>query len=472
MPEGAMAAASVKHRGARVVVGAIDVGSGNVPVWQRRLVMMCILLGVTLSNLDGAIANIALPTIARELSASSAATVWVVNSYQLAVVICLLPAAACGEILGVKRVYAFGLILFTLGSVACAFSPTLGILVASRVVQGIGGSCVAALGPAQVRTIYPRALIGSSLALVALVVAVAGAVGPTVASLILSIATWPWLFLVNLPVGLLAVPLFIAMAPASPGQARPFDRAGAFLNAIALGLIVIGVGGLGGARPGLALAELVTGLLCFMLLVRHQARRNAPLLPLDLMRIPIFALSIGTAICSYAAQILAYISLPFLFQTVMHRSAVETGLLVTPWPVLVAVAAPIAGRLTARYPTSALSAIGLGLLMAGLLTLAALPAAPAAWDIAWRMGLCGIGFGFFQTPNNTALMTAGPVERSSAASGMVAFSRTLGWSIGSALVTLSFEIWGVHGTVVSLAVAAGFAGLGAVCSGARLLTGR
>jgi DHA2 family multidrug resistance protein-like MFS transporter len=449
-----------------VVVEAV-VETGDVPLWQRRAVMACAVLGVVLSNLDSAIANIALPTIARELAASPAATVWVVNSYQLAVTICLLPAAACSEILGLKRVYAFGLIVFTIASLACALAQSLDVLVAARVVQGIGGSCVAALGPGLVRLIYPRRLIGGGLALIALSVAVAGAVGPTVASLILSVATWPWLFLVNLPVGLVAVPLFLIASPLTPGRKHPFDMAGALLSAVALGLLVVGVGGLG-SHPRLAISETLAGLAGLALLVWHQARRPLPLLPLDLMRIPIFALSAGTSACAYAAQILAYISLPFLFQTEMHRSAVETGLLVTPWPVLVAISAPIAGRLTARHSPLLLGTIGLVVMMIGLVALIALPADPAVWDIAWRMALCGIGFGFYQTPNNMVMMTAGPIARNNAASGMMAFSRVIGWSLGSALVALIFAVRGTGGTTACLVAAVLICALGAGFSIARL----
>jgi DHA2 family multidrug resistance protein-like MFS transporter len=446
--------------------------SEGLPAPQRRWVMGCALLGVVLAGLDSAIANIALPTIARELAATDAATVWIVNSYQLAVAVCLLPAASLGESLGLKRIYGFGLALFTVASLGCALSPTLGVLVAARVAQGVGGACMAALGGALVRAIYPRRLLGQGFALIALAVAVSAALGPTLAALILSVASWPWLFLVNVPIGLVAVPLFLIVARPSQRQPRRLDAIGALLNAAALGLVVTGVDGLGGSGPDVAVGELTAGLTCGTLLVWQQSRRTAPLLPLDLLRIPLFALSVGTSICSYTAQILAYVSLPFLFQTVMHRSAVATGLLVTPWPLLVAVAAPVAGRLSARYPASVLGSIGLVVLAAGLLLLAAMPAMPADWDVAWRMGVCGIGFGFYQTPNNITLMTAGPPGRSGAASGMVAVARTVGWSLGSALVALIFGMRGGFGAVTCLQVGAGFAAAGAGISVSRMRTRR
>jgi DHA2 family multidrug resistance protein-like MFS transporter len=434
----------------------------GLPDAQRRWVMGCALLGVVLAGLDSAIANIALPTIAHELAASDAATVWVVNSYQLAVTICLLPVASLGERLGLKRVYGFGLALFTIASLGCALAPSLDVLVAARVVQGVG-----ALGGALVRAIYPRRLLGKGFALIALGVAISAALGPTLAALILSVATWPWLFLVNVPLGLVAVPLFLRVAP--PGETRPrtLDWVGALLNAAALGLVVIGVDGLGGAEVHLAIAELVAGLACAAILVWQQSRRTAPLLPLDLLRIPLFSLSVCTSICSYCAQILAYVSLPFLFQTVMHRSAVATGLLVTPWPLLVAVAAPVAGKLSARYPASILGSLGLAVLATGMLLLATMPTVPADWDVAWRMAICGVGFGFYQTPNNLTLMTAGPPDRSGAASGMVAVARTIGWSLGAALVALIFSLLGSAGAITCLYTGAAVATLGALVSVSR-----
>ncbi|HEY4253229.1 MAG TPA: MFS transporter [Roseomonas sp.] len=439
----------------------------GLPNPQRNWVMACALMGFTLTTLDGAIANIALPTLAHEFATTESATVWVVNIYQLAMAVCLLPAAAIGGIFGLKRIYAFGLALFTLASLLCALAPSLDALLAARLLQGIGGACAISLSPALVRLLYPRALAGRGYALVALVIAVSSALGPTIAALILSVAAWPWLFLVNLPICLIALPLFIAMAPQTPGRWQPFDISGAALNALALGLIVVGVGQLASGAAGLAIAAILIGLLCLLALVLQQRQRAVPLLPLDLMRIPVFALSIGTSICSYCAQILAFVSLPFLFQVVLHRSAFATGLLVTPWPLLVAVAAPVAGRLIARHPAAILGSIGLAIMTTGLVLLALLPAAPSNADIIWRMAICGLGFGFFQTPNNTTLMTAGPAARNAAASAMLGVARVTGWSLGSALVTVIFATDGAHGTVICLSVAAVVSALGVIASAAR-----
>jgi DHA2 family multidrug resistance protein-like MFS transporter len=432
----------------------------------RRWVMFALLSGVAVASLDSAIANIALPTIAHDLGTTAAASVWVVNAFQLGTALLLLPAAALGEIRGLRIVYAFGLVAFGLASLACALSTSLFWLVLSRLLQGAGGAFVAALGPAVVRRIQPRDRIGSGLALIALAVAVSGAAGPSVAAAILSVARWPWLFLVNVPICALAVWAFLRHAPANEPQQRRFDLGGALLSAAALGLVVVGIDTLGHDAT-LAVGEIAGGLAALGVLVSHQSRRDAPLVPLDLMRIPLFSLSVLTSVCSYSAQILAYISLPFLFQAVQHRSAVETGLLVTPWPLLVVVAAPIAGKLTRSYPAALLGSLGLAALAIGLGCLATMPAAPSVVDVAWRMALCGIGFGFFQTPNNTTLMTAGPANRSGAAGGMLAMARIFGWCLGSALVAVVFAVAHARPTVACLELACGFAAFGAIVSVSR-----
>jgi len=428
--------------------------------------MFALLAGVAMASLDSAIANIALPTIARELNSTESATVWVVNAFQLGTALCLLPAAALGEIRGLKLVYGIGLVAFGLTSLGCALAPTLSWLVGFRLLQGASGALTAALAPAIIRSIQPPAKIAAGLAMVALTVAFCGAAGPSVAAAILSVAQWPWLFLINVPICAVAAFVLMRYAPPSQPQSRRFDIGGALLTALALGLLVVGVDTLG-VHVQTAIFEIVGGLVALGLLIVQQSRRATPLVPLDLMRIPLFSLSVLTSVCSYSAQILAYVSLPFLFQTVQHRTPVETGLLVTPWPLLVVVAAPIAGKLTAKHPAALLGSLGLACLATGLALLAVMPAQPSFANVAWRMALCGIGFGFFQTPNNTTLMTAGPANRAGAAGGMLALARISGWCLGSALVAVVFALVPERPTIACLELACGFAAFGAIVSVSR-----
>ena len=441
----------------------------GLPLPQRYWAIAVVALGITMAVLDSAIANVALPTIAKDLNAAPADSIWVVNAYQLVITILMLPLASLGEVVGYRRVYRIGLVVFTLASLGCALSDSLVMLSAARVVQGVGAAAMLSVNSALVRFIYPSRLLGRGIGINAFVVAVSAAVGPTVAAGILSIASWPWLFAVNVPIGL-ATLAAARMLPRTPRSGRRFDVPSALLNALFFGLLIIAIDSVGhGGQPLYAALALAGAALSGVALVIRQLPQTSPLLPVDLLRIPIFALSIATSVCSFAAQMLAYVSIPFYFQDLLGRSDVATGLLMTPWPLATAVLAPIAGRLADRHSAGVLGALGLVIFAAGLLSLALLPTAPGNADIIWRMALCGAGFGLFQSPNNRAIITSAPRERSGGASGMLGTARLLGQTIGAALVALMFSLAGGRATVWSLGLAAGIALLAAAVSCTRMI---
>ncbi|KQP11258.1 multidrug MFS transporter [Methylobacterium sp. Leaf99] len=440
----------------------------GLPVRERMLALLAIGLAMTMAVLDGAIVNVALPVMARDLAVDPSAAIFVVNAFQIAVTVALLPLASLGDILGYRRVYLAGLVLFTLASAACAFAPSLPLLVAARVAQGLGAAGIMSVNIALVRFIYPHKLIGRGVGNVALVVAMASAAGPTVGAAILSVASWPWLFLVNLPVGLVALAVGARTLPATPRSGARFDGRSAVLNALTFGLLIIGVDGLGDpAGRGIALAEIGAALAMGIVFVRHQLRLPAPLLPIDLLRIPAFALSMATSISAFAAQMMAYVALPFYFQDVMRLSETTTGFLMTPWPIAIAVMAPLSGRLSDRYAPGLLGGLGLAVLATGLVAVALLPASPGAFDIGWRLTLCGLGFGLFQSPNNRIIITSAPRHRSGGASGMQSTARLTGQSLGAAGVAVIFGVF--HGgtsqsVTAALWCAAGLAALGSLAS--------
>ncbi|MCJ2038279.1 MFS transporter [Methylobacterium sp. J-059] len=441
----------------------------GLPPAQRGRAMVAVLTGVALATLDTAIANTALPTIAADLGVDPGASVWIVNAYQLAVVATLLPIAALGEIVGQQRIYVGGLILFTGASLVCALAWSLPTLVAARVLQGVGASALMAVNIALIRFIYPAHQLGRGVGLNAFVVGIGFAVGPTVASLILVAAPWPWLFAVNVPIGLAALLLAWTALPETGRSGHRFDGVGSLLNASAFALLVLGLGEAAHEGPlWRILAEAAGSVACFLLLLRRQAGHPAPMLAADLLRRPLFALSATTSVCSFAAQGLAFVSLPFLFQHTLGRTQVETGFLMTPWPVVVALMAPLAGRLSDRYPPGLLGGIGLAGLAVGMGLLAALPASPTVLDIGWRMAICGAGFGFFQAPNLRAIMTSAPPARSGGASGIVATSRLLGQTMGAALVAACFAIADAHGPALALGLGGAFAAVASVVSFLRL----
>ena len=441
----------------------------GLPQPQRNYAILTIALGLVMSVMDGAIANVALPTIAKDLDASPAFSIWIVNGYQLAITISLLPLASLGEIIGYRRVYLAGLLLFTLASLFCALAHTLLLLTVARIVQGFGAAGIMSVNMALVRYIYPRALLGRGIGINAMVVAVSAAVGPTVAAAILAVGTWPYLFAVNVPIGVGALAVGWRCLPHTTLAGHPFDWLSAFLSAITFGLGIAGIDSLGhGEALTIALPEFAAAAVSGWLLALRQTHTTSPLLPVDLLRIPIFALSIATSIASFCAQMLAFVALPFYLESRFGYSAVKIGLLVTPWPIAVAIAAPLAGRLVERYPAGLLGGIGLLLFALGLGTLAWLPADPSIPDVIWRMALAGAGFGLFQTPNNRTMIAAAPRERSGGASGMLGTARLLGQTTGAALVSLFLARYPMEGTRISLLAGAGFALLGAALSMMRL----
>ena len=418
--------------------------------------------------LDGSIANVALPTIARELGASAATSIWIINAYQLAITALLLPLAALGDRIGYRRVYLPGLAIFILGSIACALAHTLALLIGARIFQGIGAAAIMSMNAAMVRATYPQATLGKGMGYNALVLSVAAAAGPTIAALILSVASWSWLFLINVPFGLASMFIGVRALPHSTGHGGRPNYLSGVLSAIALSTLVFGIETLSRGEPRTGLLLLLVALVTGVLLVRREWTRPAPLLPLDLLRIPIFSLSIATSITTFAAQMLALVVLPFLLQGVLDRSVMETGLLMTAWPLAVGVTAPLAGRLADRYPAGLLGGIGLIAFALGLLSLSLLGAAPGNADILWRMALCGAGFGFFQSPNSRAIVTAAPRSRSGATGGMLATARLLGQTGGAVAVAAGFHWMGVTSGPTLLRAAAMAAVVAAVISVSRL----
>jgi DHA2 family multidrug resistance protein-like MFS transporter len=441
----------------------------GLPLPQRYWAILTIALGIILAVVDGAIANVALPTIAKDLNASPAFSIWIVNGYQLAITISLLPLSSLGEIVGYRRIYLVGLALFTLASVFCALSHTLLLLTVARFVQGFGAAGVMSVNMALVRFIYPRDLLGRGIGINAMVVAVSAAVGPTIAAGILAVATWPYLFAVNIPIGVAALVLGWRYLPHTRRAPHLFDWQSAGLSAITFGFLIAAIDSVGhGETLLICLSELAVAVIACVLLVYRQTHSASPLLPVDLLRIPVFALSIATSIASFCGQMLAFVAIPFYLESRFGYSAVEIGLLITPWPIAVMFAAPIAGRLVERYPAGLLGGIGLLLFAAGLGALAMVPATPSSLDVIWRMALAGAGFGLFQTPNNRTMIAAAPRERSGGASGMLGTARLLGQTTGAALVALFLARYPADGTQISLLAGAGFAVIGAALSMLRL----
>ena len=450
-----------------------SVEKDGLPVPQRYWAMLTLMTGLALSCLDTAIVNVALPSIARDLQASPANSIWVVNAYQLAVMISLLPFASFGDIFGYRRVYRFGLLLYTSAAVISATAHSLEILTLGRALQGLGAAGLMSVNTALVRFTYPRRALGRGIALISMTVSTSSAAGPSVAAAVLSVAPWPFLFAVNIPIGVVTLLLAMRFLPDTAPSGHRFDLLSAVLTALMFGSLITGISSLGhGAAVTVVLPMFLTAGATGFFLVRRQIGNPMPMLPVDLFSRPIFALSVTTSVLSFVAQGIAYVSIPFYFQNVIGVSAVTTGLLMTPWPATAALMAPLAGRLADRLPAGIMAACGLAMFGSGFLLLATLPTDASLFGMAWRVAVCGSGMGLFQQPNARSIIMSAPLERTGGVGAIQGTARLLGQSIGAAFVAMIFGfLGGAHGARIAIFCAAGFTAVGVATSLSRMLNG-
>ncbi|WVM90875.1 MFS transporter [Halopseudomonas pachastrellae] len=419
--------------------------------------------------LDGMIANVALPTIGADLGASAASSIWVVNAYQLVIAVSLLPLASLGDLWSYRRIYLIGLAVFASMSVLCALSDSLLQLTLARMLQGLGAAAVMSVNGALTRLIYPRARLGRGVALNTLIVSVAAAAGPSVAAAILSLASWPWLFAVSAPVGVLALLMGWRFLPANEGApSQRFDLPSAALNVLTLGCFFLAVTGFAQGHGGWwLLLPVAFGLPLGWLFVRRQLSRSMPLLPIDLLRIPIFALSICSSISAFTAQMLAMVSIPFYFQHALGLNAIHTGLLMTPWP--------LATSLLRHWPEDCWSATTPACSVAS--ACCCLPVGCGGWPACRITRICldtGLDdavrrrFRVVPVAQQSHHHHRRPLHRSGGASGMLSTARLVGQTCGAALVALMFNLFADNGTHVALLVASTFAVMAAVVSSWRM----
>lgn len=411
---------------------------------KKYAAVIAILIVLVMTVLDVTLVNVALPVMAEKFNISDSNAVWIVTIYQLAITMLLLPLSSVGDLYSYRRNFLIGVAVFTFSSVLCAASTGFSMILISRMLQGIGAACVMSVNIALTRLIYPRDILGRGLALNAMVIAIATAAGPTIAGCILSVASWHWLFLINVPFGIAAFFIGRKLLPSNPPKEHKvkFDWLSGIENVIVFGLIFYALGNF--ARKGDILTNsclIAIGLFIGVFYVRRQLDKDEPMLPVDLFRIRLYTLSIATSICSFIAQNLAMISLPFLFFNSLGFSEITTGLLMTPWPLATMIVSPIAANFVEKHNPGITAAAGMGLYAIGITMMLLLPhSGVSELNIAWRMALCGIGFGLFQTPNNIVMVIATPLKRTGGAGGMQSTARLVGQTVGATLVTLIFAI--------------------------------
>lgn len=409
-------------------------GESPQPSDRKWWAMLGVGLGVLMFTLDTSIVNIALPTLVQVFGTSFATIQWVVLSYLLVITALVLGAARLGDMFGKKKLYLGGLVVFTISSLLCGLAPGVGWLIGFRALQGFGAVMISALGAAIVTEVFPSSERGRALGIIGAVVSLGVALGPSVGGVLISIAGWRSIFLVNLPIGIFALFVVMRNVPASPGTNRNqrFDFWGAILLSIVLTLFAIGMtyGQDFGFLKPITLALLGTAVIGLVLFVRLEARMVQPMLDLQLFQNLQFSLSLVAGVLVFIVISGSIFILPFFLELVLHYPTQHVGLLLAVSPILGGIVAPISGNLSDRFGTRKISLLGLGFMFVGCLAISTLNASTTDLDYMIRVAPFGVGLGLFQSPNNSAILGSAPRDRLGIASGLLALSRTLGQTTG------------------------------------------
>ena len=439
----------------------------GLPLPRRYAAIAALSAGSALVIIDGAIATVALPTIARDLKVEPSAAVAIVTVYQLILAMALLPFAGLGDRIGLKTMYQAGQLDFTLATMLCFCAESLPFLLIVRAAQALGAAAALSVSSALIRSTYPAKQLGRGLGINSVVVTSSAAFAPTAGGLILAVAPWPWVFASAVPFAILSLIIGRALPDPAPSE-EPFDVFGAVLCAAMFGLVIGGAeSAVHGDSPVVSAAIVASGIVVGWYFVRRERGEAKPILPIDLLARPVLALSAIGAYAAFIASMTLLLSTPFRLQHAYGFTAAEVGAAIAPWPLTNMVVEPLAGWLSDRIPAGLLGGIGMTISIAALIAIAFMPPDPSWFDVAWRMALCGSGFGTFLPPNARLIIGSAPRERAAAAGGLVSTVRLVGQTTGATLVA-ALLAFGLGDGRTPAFVAAGFALVAGLCSVARL----
>lgn len=405
----------------------------------RYLAVLGLSLAIGLSVIDGTVITVALPTLAREFNMRPDEAVIIVNAYQIAVAMALLPLAALGDKIGFRYISLVGLAVFIVASLGCMAASNWQTLVFWRVLQGLGSAGVMSVGSAMTRLIYPRAVLGRGISFNAMVVAIGAASAPAVGSLLLSHFHWKILFGVNIPLGIAALLVGVRYFPRNHSFSPFFDYFSAILSAMTIGSLLLLFGN---KEFGLPQNLLVTiafiAILSAPLLIIRQYNVAMPFVPFDLIGKPIIGLSLLIGFLSFCSQTVAMVIIPFFLNANTSLSLVEIGIAISAWPMTVIAIVPIAGVLADNKRAQVICELGLAISAIGLVAVGLANKETSLYDLMFRMAICGIGFGLFQSPNTRTIIAATPISRSGSVGGMISTNRVCAQTAGASIAAMLF----------------------------------
>ena len=398
--------------------------------------------------LDNLVVSTALPVIRTDLGATIEELEWTVNAYTLTFAVFLLTGAALGDRFGRKRMFMVGIAIFTGASAAAALAPSMDWLIAARAVQGVGGALVTPLTLTILSAAVPRERRGMALGAWSGIAGLAVAMGPLVGGAVVDGISWQWIFWLNVPVGLVLLPLATRLQE-SRGPDRALDLPG--LALASLGLLGVVWGLVHGNAEGWAsteiLGSLAAGALLLAAFVAWERRATQPMLPLRLFRSRAFSAANGASLFMYFGMFGSIFLLTQFFQTVQGYSPLEAGLRVLPWTAMPMVVAPIAGALSDRVGGRPFMALGLGLQAAGLAWIAAVSEPTVGYaSLVGPFVLSGIGMGMFFAPVANVVLSAVRAQEEGKASGANNAIREVGGVLGVAVLASMFTRYGGYGS--------------------------
>lgn len=399
--------------------------------------------GVFLSTMDSSMVNIALPYIMESFSTTLSQVEWVVLVYLLTISVSLLIWGKVSDHAGKGIVYLSGMLVFSSGSLLCALSPTLAVLVVFRFVQGLGASMMMATGPAIIRVVVPPRQLGSWLGALGIATSLGLLSGPLVGGFILHSFDWRMLFLLNAPVSL-AVFLFgwIFLAgrlPKHTAASRGFDWRGAFLWVVGVVMLVV-------LTNHHLLTSIFSAVIAFavlgswaILFIRSQRRSDNPLMPVFLLREKYYFIAMITVMISFCVLFFILILMPFFFKYAKGLSYDRIGYMMMAVPVTLFIVSPLSGRLFDRFGARFLTSGGMLISAGAVLLLASITEESSLVDIGWRLALLGCGQSVFLSPNTASVLSRVEFDEAGVSAGMLATCRNLGMLLGVALVGLLFS---------------------------------
>jgi EmrB/QacA subfamily drug resistance transporter len=409
---------------------------------QRWLIFGVTAIGTFMSTLDASIVNVALPEISASLHSPLPLVQWVVSAYLLSIC-CLLPLfGRAGDMFGRRRIYSLGVVVFTIGSVFCGSAFSIFALIAARIAQGVGAAMLMSNAPAIVAATFTGPDRGRALGMVGMIVALGSMTGPTVGGFLVDALGWKSIFYVNVPIGIFGVLAALALLPKQERlYQEAFDFIGAILFAVAISffLLIVSHGQEWGWSSPTVIGLGVTAVLTFSAFIYQEKHTLSPMIDLKLFEIWTFLSGNITGLLSFMAIFCNTMLLPFYLASILHLPPAQIGLLMTPFPLLLVVVAPISGYLSEQINPAILSGIGLVVTTVGLAFIGTLDGQSTLLAVVLGQALLGLGNGLFQSPNNNSVMSSVPLAKLGIAGGINALVRNVGMVCGIAFSVSIFE---------------------------------